>query len=404
MTREEVYERSLEELETKNNILLELSTGFGKSKIAIEIVNKIKESEYKDKEIDLLLLVAKKVHKETWKEEFIKWGLAKYIKVTCECYESLKKHTKEKFQIVIADEIHHLNSDLSKALISTIEFDHILGLSATVPKELRNWLNYKYNIAIIKSSIESSIADKVLPAPKILLVPLVLDNKTKSEYIILNQKAKKEGIIYDDIKNANKYKRKKDRKVYLRATQKEKVEYMDKDIEGLKNWYERSNIRGIKLKWLNECGKRLKYLANLKNPIVLNILESLKDKRTLTFCTDIEQTKVLGTNCIHSKNKESKIILEKFNKGEINHISACQILNEGVNLTECQYGIFANINSSAILQRQRCGRLLRHQKPIIIVPFYKGTREEEIVKKMFEDYDKNLIQVVRSKIQSKIKK
>lgn len=36
-------------------------------------------------------------------------------------------------------------------------------------------------------------------------------------------------------------------------------------------------------------------------------------------------------------------------------------------------------------------RLLRHTEPIIIIPYYKNTREEELVKKMLEDYNPALI-------------
>ena len=57
-----------------------------------------------------------------------------------------------------------------------------------------------------------------------------------------------------------------------------------------------------------------------------------------------------------------------------------------VNLTNCRIGIFCNLNSSEIITRQRCGRLLRHKSPIIIIPYFKGTREEELVQKMIEEY------------------
>lgn len=58
-----------------------------------------------------------------------------------------------------------------------------------------------------------------------------------------------------------------------------------------------------------------------------------------------------------------------------------------VNLTDCQIGIFAALNSSEIMQVQKLGRLLRHENPYVIVPYYKDTRDEEIVTKMFEGYE-----------------
>ena len=80
-----------------------------------------------------------------------------------------------------------------------------------------------------------------------------------------------------------------------------------------------------------------------------------------------------------------------FNANRIKHITACNILNEGVNLTNCRIGIFCNLNSSEIIVRQRVGRLLRHKSPIIIIPYFKGTREEELMQKMIEEYSKESI-------------
>lgn len=62
-----------------------------------------------------------------------------------------------------------------------------------------------------------------------------------------------------------------------------------------------------------------------------------------------------------------------------------------MNLIDCQVGIYANLNSSETIVKQRTGRLLRHNEPIIIIPYYKNTREEELVKKMLEDYNPKLV-------------
>lgn len=65
-----------------------------------------------------------------------------------------------------------------------------------------------------------------------------------------------------------------------------------------------------------------------------------------------------------------------------------------VNLTNCRIGIFCNLNSSEIITKQRTGRLLRHKSPIIIIPYYVNTREEELATKMLEEYNPNLIKKV----------
>ncbi len=40
-------------------------------------------------------------------------------------------------------------------------------------------------------------------------------------------------------------------------------------------------------------------------------------------------------------------------------------------------------------------RILRHKSPIIIIPYYKNTREEEIIfKEMLYNYNKDLIHTI----------
>lgn len=67
-----------------------------------------------------------------------------------------------------------------------------------------------------------------------------------------------------------------------------------------------------------------------------------------------------------------------------------------VNLTNCRIGIFCNLNSSEIVVKQRVGRILRHKTPVIIIPYFKDTREEELVQKMIEEYSKESIIIINN--------
>ena len=150
----------------------------------------------------------------------------------------------------------------------------------------------------------------------------------------------------------------------------------------------------FKNKWLHLCGERLKWLSDQKTEIVLYLLKHLKNYRTLTFCNSIEQTELLGKYCINSKNKLSGEYLDMFNNKKIKHITSVNMLNEGCNLVDCKIGIFVSINSSEILVKQKNGRLLRHKEPVIIIPYYIKTREEELVKQMLENYNPELVSTI----------
>lgn len=62
-----------------------------------------------------------------------------------------------------------------------------------------------------------------------------------------------------------------------------------------------------------------------------------------------------------------------------------------MNLVNCKVGVYASLNSSERMIKQKLGRLLRHSEPVIIIPYYKYTRDEEIVNKMLEDYNPQLV-------------
>ena len=69
-----------------------------------------------------------------------------------------------------------------------------------------------------------------------------------------------------------------------------------------------------------------------------------------------------------------------------------------MNLVECRVGIYVNLNSSEIIIKQRLGRILRHNSPIIVIPYYENTRDVDLVNKMLEDYNPKLI--IKSTINS----
>lgn len=385
MTREEV----LKEVKAipNRNVLLTLPTGFGKSKNAIERVKHLAKKKYKN----LLIVVPKNVLKVNWADELAKWWPDCKLNITFSTYVSFPKH-KGKWDFIIFDEAHHLSERCREALCD-FEVEYTILLSATVKKDLREELKEVFDdLYYYNATLREAIDNGVLPDPTVYLLPLTLDNKLPNERIIKNPKAKGR-VIYASWAERWFYMRQKSNPVHIFCTQ---TQYLD-DLNGQIEWFK--NRRGnivCKNRWLKLCGDRLKYLSDCKVPIVLKILQHCEHQRTLTFCNSIEQTKKLGEYCINSQNAESNDVLRLFNKGVVHHITACNMLNEGMNLVDCRVGIYANLNSSDTIIKQRTGRLLRHPNPIIIIPYYKGTREEELVNKMLEDYNPELVKTVSS--------
>lgn len=371
MTREEVNNLALSKIDKAKYLILELITGMGKTKVAINLINHICDRVFHNYESPtaILILVAKTVHKQTWKDEIKKWGGIYSDYVTIECYESLKNYEKSYFDVVVADEMQHL-SEARLEVLETIHIDEaFIGLSATIKRDMRDYFIHNHKAEVIKCGLKEAVEDEVLPEPKVYLLPLSLD---KSNY---TYKVKKFGrdII---------------------TTQKGYYYNISSLIDWYKNKYFDSRNERMKNLWLSTAGKRLKWCAEQKEALVLSLLDKFKNYKTLTFCSSIEQSERLGKYSITSKNKTSIKNLEMFNANKIKHITACNILNEGVNLTNCRIGIFCNLNSSEIVVKQRVGRILRHKSPVIIIPYFKDTREEELVEKMTAEYSKESIKTV----------
>lgn len=384
MTREDIQKEILS-LEG-SNWLLELATGTGKSKMALE---KIRYENRNSLPADILVVVPRNVHKQNWKDEFKKWWPDCKNVIVYTTYVSFPKH-RGHWDYVIFDECHHL-SERCRTALKHFDIDHSLLLSATVNRDLKKeFIRIFKGLKMYKRDLRDVIEDAILPDPKVYLLPLDLRTDAYTEFIMKNPNLKTRPIECKWEERWNHIRQKR-QPVKIHCTEMQYLIDLNKQIEFWKKKYMGTRTAVARNKWLRLCGDRLKWLSDKKIGLLHNLLSYLKDCRTLTFCNSIEQTERLGEYCINSKNADSTVHLEDFNKGKIHHITACNMLNEGMNLMNCQVGIYANLNSSETIVKQRMGRLLRHPNPIIIVPYYKKTREEELVERMLEDYNPELV-------------
>ena len=391
MTRKDILKEILS-LEG-NNWLLELPTGTGKSKIALEKVKSLGGK-------TLLLVVNRNVHKQNWADEIKKWWSNCSMEITMTTYVSLPKYAG-KYDCAIFDECHHLSERCREALCY-FDIKHSILLSATVSNKLKDELIEVFDdLTSYKKDLRDVIDDDILPDPIVYMLPLNLRADLPTEVIWKNPKAKGR-LIESSWAMRWSYMKQKTNPVKIYCTQKQYITYLDNQIEYWKKRYLRSRNEIAKNKWLRLCGDRLKWLSDKKTPYVQQILLHLSEYRTLIFCNSIEQTEMLGEYCINSKNKKSVEYLEAFNKGKIDHITACNMLNEGMNLVNCQVGIYANLNSSDTIVKQRMGRLLRHENPVLIVPYFVGTRDEELANNMLENYNPKLVTVINDYKEIKI--
>lgn len=389
MTREEHKREILELSDDHKYMILNLPTGFGKTLTCLEVIKRHYEAKLMG--CNVLVVVPKNVLKDTWKDELIKWDFPQYINVQFTTYVSYYKYSDTYWDCIVFDEAQHFTEACEEAT-DLFHYERILAVSATIPKEPKWRLRgsfrgiYEYTV-----SAREAIDSGVLPDPKVLLVPMGLNNTRADQVITIRKSFKGTPVTLTYPQRRQRFNF-PNKKVLISCTQQEYYNFISDDIEYKKTAYMQTQQPFRKNQWLHACKERLDWLTTQKEDFVLNLLQMVDSYRTLTFCTSIEQTEKLGSHPVNSKSKkDSQKNLDDFNAGLINHITSANMLNEGVNLTSCQIGIYANIGSSQVVELQRLGRILRHKNPLIVIPFFVGTREEEIVAGMLKNYNEDLV-------------
>lgn len=397
MTRDDINKKSIK-LAKENKILaLEFATGIGKSKIALDIINSL----FITRVPTVLLVVAELTHFDNWKKEAFKWNYDKlWNTITCVTYASLKKHKDMKYDIIILDEAHHIGSDLRLDIIDNIQFDKMLLLSATLGESLKQYISSMFNTQIksYKITLQQAIDWKILPKPKIYLIPLILNTTNVSEKIIEEwgkvSLRKKYKCTYQErweyIKNKKKY---PNVILEISCTPYQKYIYLTEKFEYFKKFYFRNRNEAVKNKWLQLGSQRKRFMSELKTPIVKKFLKHVTNNRYICFCGSIEQADILGkNNSIHSKKDNSAEIIDKFNNKEINNLFAVGMLQEGQNLNDIEVGIIVQLDGQERSFIQKFGRSLRAEDPVQYIFYYKNTRDTEYLQNALEGINENYIQ------------
>ena len=356
------------------NIILEIATGGGKTLCAIHHIEKaLYDYGYFSK---VLIVVPKLAVEKNWKEELAKWNkteLLKYIEFST--YVSLPKNYDKEWCLVCFDEAHHLTERCIRSIENSLNRVNIrhLFLSATLSIAFKIILNRMFpDLFVYTVTLKEAIDNKILPEPTILLYPMILDNSQQKYVYIKRKSGIPTKVPYENrwpvIKNQNL-------SPHILCTELQYHNLLCDDIKFLKS------VPKLKSLLQQKRMQRLKALSDFKTTRMASILSMLKNYRMITFCNSIEQTEKLGKNCVHSKNEDRFLILDDFNAKKIKHITSCDMLSEGMNVTDCRIGLFARINASEIQIKQKLGRILRHEKPVVIIPYFVNTREEEIVNK-----------------------
>lgn len=268
--------------------------------------------------------------------------------------------------LLIIDEIHLTASNLFSQVFEKVQYDNILGLTATLERlDGKQELIKKY--APVCDTIPISLAEEngwVAPHKEycvLLDVDLTEYNRLTKEF---NQCFAYFDFQFDICMSC--------------ATDARYCKMYAKKL-GL-DW---KQVMGMAQKW-NRCMRaRKEFIYNhpRKLEVTNKILDARKDKKCITFSGTIKQAEAIGRGyTIHSKQskKYNKQILEKFDTDSCGVLNSSKSAETGLDLKGINTEIIMYTNSSKIRKTQVLGRALRAEEgknTEIFTLILRGTQE-----------------------------
>lgn len=346
MTRDELQDAAAVRLEKAKRLICQWATGTGKSNIVLKFLRK-------HPEFNCLILVPEQDNIQNWYDEFIKFDVP-YDKVRVACYASFHKYKDTKWDLLVFDEMPHVDTEKRLAICKAVSGDYVLALGAVITWEERKSIEDvygKYDLSWI--SMPKAIEMKILPSPTINVVHLQIPEQYRYKYDRLQKNVKAAVDMYD--RNPNKF---------------------------------------TKTRMLRAGSERKRFLGSIKDFVIRELCKKLESdgKRFLCFCSSIKQAEAIGKDhAFTSKTPVSMKLLEKFNNHEIDSLYVVRKLIEGQNLKDIECGVIGQLGGTHRITVQSVGRIMRSDKPVIYAPIFDDTKDEDFLSTLIDNVPRNCI-------------
>lgn len=322
----------------EHGAILYLCPRFGKCRVAIKVLQKLKCKK------NILISYPEVSIKTAWQEEMELMGFED-SSVTYTTHRSLEKHTKEKWEIVIIDEIH----TLSEAQIDTVQSlraEEILGLTGTMSEWTQRTLGKRLGLNVVAYyPIQKAVEEGVVSDYEIRIKKVPLENKTLQEY----SKGRK--------------------------TEKKQFDAVSWVIEKLEK--EKRDTKFLRMARMRIIQNSLSKMAATRQ-----LLEEFKDERVLVFCGVIKVLEQLGCPVYHSGSTSvrDKQSFETFTKGQGNHLAVVKIGGMGRTYRPLSKVIINYFDSNPENLAQKINRCMamEYSNPDKKAIIYMVTSDEEV--------------------------
>lgn len=323
MDRETLQGLAAHLLAKETKLLCQWATSTGKSGVALKFLKD-------NPDMDCLIMVPEQNNISNWEEEFRKFDVP-MDNVHIACYASFHKYSNTKWDLLVLDEVPHIDTELRRQVCSSVRGEFILALGAVVDEDELAALEDAYG-QFYKTTVTlaQGIEWGIIPKPLVCIVHLDLDNTQKR-------------FLYNGEK----------------ITAYEKYKQLLYKVELAKEEYQDAATERNKQKMLRAGNERKRFLGQLKEDAVRKLCQKLDEnhRRYLCFCASIKQASAIGgANAFTSKTPKSQKVLEKFNTHQIDSLFAVSKLIEGQNLVDIERGIITQLGGTPRITVQMIGR------------------------------------------------
>lgn len=326
--------------------ILQVAQRVGKIKISLDIIEELVSTGKIPANPMLLIAYPDNRIKDSWLQDFEKWGFKHGENAEFVNYSSLKKVEMSAYDFIVFDEIHATSEQQRESMRMLIDLNNkVLGLSGTISVDTEIELRELGLRVEMKYTVEEAIKDGIIAPYRIFIHQVPLDTVVKTK----NKKGKL-------------------------VSEKQQYDAYTWVIDKMKQ-------DGRDFKFLALHRNRVLQSSYAKRLKAISLLKEFKDKKVLVFTGLKKVSESLGIPYFHSTS-EKTAVFDDFKTGAITSLAVVNIGRAGVTFDQLEVIILASFTGNEETSEQIIARALNKdiEGKIADIHIITSTEEAELKK------------------------
>lgn len=343
-------------LKVKGKGCIVASTGFGKSRVGLMII-KLVLNKYPSKRI--LIVVPTTLLKEQWEQQIDSWGFS--FNCNVQVINTVIKNNWE-CDLMIIDEIQRVSADTFKEVFNTVNYNYVLGLTATFERlDGKHKLIEKYCPICDNIPITECLINGWVSPYKIYQVIIDVDDIEEYEKYNKQFQVDFEFFGYD----FNLAMSLLGPKGFINRAKLRDERCPNGSEEQRKAMF--TNITYHATDFMRMIQKRKAFINNHPKKIELTrkIIDARPNSKIVTFSNNVKMAEAIKRGKVYTgktSKKKGRTTIEEFNSENTGILCTCFKADEGMDIKGLSVGIVLGTNSSEIKATQRIGRICRFEE------------------------------------------